>query len=167
MFSLQTPTVLVMRKNYPGNEVVQIPEMEFRLNQFIILGCGYNWSTQPIISCTKGAGNLLLTSATELSGIAFQKVDKFAKLLNLKFISKTMFYEYRGDFVFPEINHAWGKEQKRQIEEITASGRNLQLAVDGQCDTPGHNATYSTVSAMDSETNKLLNFRIVHVKVRP
>ena len=41
----------------------------------------------------------------------------------------------------------------------------LELALDGQCDSPGHNATYSTVSAIDTATNKLINFRVVHVKV--
>ena len=57
-----------------------------RLVFFEILGCDYNWSTQPIIQCTKGAGNLLVKAATELSGISIQKIIKFAKLLRLKFI---------------------------------------------------------------------------------
>ena len=41
----------------------------------------------------------------------------------------------------------------------------LESAVDGQCDSPGHSATYNTVSATDAETNKVINFRVVHVKV--
>ena len=41
----------------------------------------------------------------------------------------------------------------------------LELALDGQCDSPGHNATYNTVSAIGTTTNKLINFRVVHVKV--
>ena len=77
-----------------------------------------------------------------------------------------MYYKHRGNFVFPEIDNAWRKEQQKQIDQIITSGRSLELAVDGQCDTPGHNATYSTVSAMDCETNKILNFRIIHVKVQ-
>ena len=76
-----------------------------------------------------------------------------------------MYYEHRGNFVFPEIDHAWRKNQKEQIEEIKSSERELELSVDGQCDSPGHNATYSTVTAMDTKTNKVLNFKIVHVKV--
>ena len=130
-----------------------------------LLGCEYSWSTQPKVNSTKGAGNLLVTAATELCGISFNKISKFAKLLNLKFISKSMYYEHRGDFVFPEIDHAWRKEQQAQIAEIKESDREIELAVDGQCDSPGHNATYSTVSAMDVVTNKILNFKVVHVKV--
>ena len=41
----------------------------------------------------------------------------------------------------------------------------LKLAFDGQCDSPGHNAMYNTVSAIDTATNKLINFKIIHVKV--
>ena len=37
------------------------------------------------------------------------------------------------------------------------------MAVDGLCDSPGHNATYCTVTAMDCCTNKVLDFNIVHV----
>ena len=38
--------------------------------------------------------------------------------------------------------------------------RTLSLAVDG------HNATYNTVTALHVKTNKVLDIKIVHVKVR-
>ena len=34
-----------------------------------------------------------------------------------------------------------GEDQQKKIDQIITSGRNLEIAVDGQCDTPGHNAT--------------------------
>ena len=108
----------------------------------------------------------MITTATELAGIPFEKIQKFANILKLKFIHKTMYYEHRSNFVFPEIDHAWRKNRNAQIEDIIASGRKLELAIDGQCDSPGHNASYSTVTAMDTFNNKVLNFKIVHVKVR-
>ena len=67
--------------------------------------------------------------------------------------------------MFPEIDAAWQKNQLEQIEEIKSFDRMLKLALDGQCDSPGHNATYNTISAIDTATNKLINFRVVHVKV--
>ena len=76
-----------------------------------------------------------------------------------------MFYELRKQFVFPEIDAEWRKNQVQQIEEIKKCGRVLELAVDGQCDSPGHSAKYNAVSAIDAETNKVINFRVVHVKV--
>ena len=50
-------------------------------------------------------------------------------------------------------------------EKIKKYGRVLELAVDGQSDSPGHSATYNAVSAIDAETNKVINFRVVYVKV--
>ena len=41
----------------------------------------------------------------------------------------------------------------------------LSLALDGQCDSPGHNASYCTVSSMDTQTNKILHFKVVDVTV--
>ena len=41
----------------------------------------------------------------------------------------------------------------------------FELALDGQCDSPGRNATYNTLSTIDTATNKWTNFRVVHVKV--
>ena len=79
-------------------------------------------------------------------------------------ISPVSCISFTGDYVFPEINKAWDEHQKFQISEITASGRSLELGLDGQCDSPGHNATYCTVSAMDAETNKVLDFKVVNVK---
>lgn len=89
----------------------------------------------------RGIGNLLLTSAIDLSGFSFHKIEKFAKLLNLKFLGKSVYYDHRENYVFPKIDHAWRKTQSEQISEITESGRSLQLAVDGQWDSSGHNAT--------------------------
>ena len=76
-----------------------------------------------------------------------------------------MFYEHRKQFVFPETDAAWRKSQVQHIEEMKKCGGVLELAVDEQCDSPGHSATYNTVPAIDAETNKVINFRVVHVKV--
>ena len=55
------------------------------------------------------------------------------------------------------------KNQQEQINEIWESKRSLYLAADGQCDSPGHN----TVTMLDTKTNTILDFSIVHVKVCP
>ena len=106
-----------------------------------------------------------MVAAAEFSGIAYTKLHKFSCLLNLRIPQKTIFYEHRKHLVFPEIDASWRKNQVQQIEEIKKCGRVLELAVDGQCDSPGHSAKYHTVSAIDDETNKVINFRVIHVKV--
>ena len=93
-------------------------------------------------------------------------MEKFTNILNLQFLKKSVYYKYRGDFIYPEINRAWEKNREEQFEEIRESGRTLSLAVDGQCDSPGHNATYNTATTLEVKTNKVLDFKIVHVKVR-
>ena len=93
------------------------------------------------------------------------KIQKFSSLLNLEIPQKTSFYEHRRQYVFPEINAAWRKNQLEQIEEIKSSGLMLELALDGQCHSQGYNLTCDTVSAKDTATNKLINFRVVHVKL--
>jgi hypothetical protein len=63
--------------------------------------------------------------------------------------------------VFPEIDLYWDKHQKDLLKSIDGP---VELAIDGQCDSPGHSATYCTVTAMDLKSEKILNFDIVDVK---
>ena len=63
--------------------------------------------------------------------------------------------------MFPEIDIYWDRHQKELLQSINEP---VQLAIDGQCDSPGHSATYCTVTAMDLNTEKILNFEIIDVK---
>ncbi|XP_057302544.1 uncharacterized protein LOC130636732 [Hydractinia symbiolongicarpus] len=127
-------------------------------------GCDSSWVSQPEMQSTRGLGNLSITSAIEMAGLQFNKMKRFAKVLYLKFLDSSTYYRLRGDYVFPEIYKAWRKHKSKLIDDIKQEDRQLELALDGQCDTPGHNATYSTVSAMDVKTNKIIEFNIVHVR---
>lgn len=127
-------------------------------------GCDVHWSTQSKLAGVKGLGNLFLVAATEMSGIPVQKILRFAQILNLKCIDESNYYRLRAKYVYPEINSAWKRNQIQQIEDIKNSENVLDLALDGQCDTPGHNSTFCTVTAMNVETNKVLDFKVVHVK---
>lgn len=132
---------------------------------FSLLGCHYTWSSQPNITSKISIGNVLVTAATEFAGISFTSLHKFANLLNLKFFGSSTYYNHRRDYIYPEVDHAWIKNQVEQVDEIVESGRSLNLAADGQCDSPGHNAAYNTVTMMDTHTNKVLAFKVVHVEV--
>ena len=88
----------------------------------MLIACTYRWSSQPEIPHSKGCGNILILAA-EFAGIKY--------------------------FIYPEINRAWEKNQEEQFEEIREPGGMLPLALDGQCDSPGHNATYNTVTAQE------------------
>lgn len=74
-------------------------------------------------------------------------------------------FSFKGKYVFPEIHNKWKTNRRQTIREIHQSERKtVDIAVDGQCDSPGHNATYCTVTAMDAESNKVLDFSVVNVK---
>ena len=107
----------------------------------------------------------MIPAVSEFSGIGYTKLQKFSSLLSLKIPQRESFYERRRQLVFPEIDAARQKNQLEQIEEIKPSVRMLELALDGQCDSPGCKVTYNTVSATDTATNKLIIFRVVYVKV--
>ena len=132
----------------------------------MLIGCAYRWSSQSKIPHTKGCGNILIPAAAEFSGIGYFKMEKFANILNLQFLKKSVYYKHKGDFIYPEINRAWEKNQEEQFEEIRESGKTISLAVDEQCDSPGHDGTYNAATALDVKTNKVLDYKIVHVKVR-
>ena len=66
-----------------------------------------------------------------------------------------MFYEQQKQFVFPEIDAAW---RVQQIQEIKKCDRGSELVFDGQFDSPGHSATYNTVSAIDTKNKASYQF---------
>ena len=107
----------------------------------------------------------MIIAAAEFAGIRYTKLQKFSSPLKLKIPQKTSSYEHRRQYVFPEIDAAWRKNQLEQIEEIKSSCRLLELALDGQCDSPSHNGTYNIVSAIVTATNKLIKFRVAYVNV--
>lgn len=137
---------------------------QYRVELHCINGCVYRWSSQPLLGAAAGAGNLMVTAAADMVGIPFPKLKRFAFVMNLKMIEKTTFYRLRGQYVFPEINKAWSLHRKKLISEMKSAPEKISLGVDGQCDSPGHSATYCTVTSMDTKTNKVLDVEVVNVK---
>ena len=81
----------------------------------------------------------------------------------IKIIFNLKNYFLIGDYVFPAINDAWTSEQGHLISDIKSQQQGLEIAVDGQCDSPGFSASYCTVTAMDAATNKVVDLNVVHV----
>jgi len=127
-------------------------------------GCLFEWSSQPQTYGTKGTGNVSFVAATEMAGITVQKMFRFVDLLNLKMISERNYYYLRESYVYPAIDHAWKTYQSKLYEEARLVENGIRIAIDGQCDSPGHNASYCTVTATNVSNNKVIDFQIVHVK---
>ena len=67
-----------------------------------------------------GLGNLYIVAATEMAGISFSKLARFASVLNMKFIEESAYYRLRGDYVYPEINNAWEMERKKMVSSLVS-----------------------------------------------
>ena len=80
--------------------------------------CDVEWKSQPTVGKLKGLGNLSLATSIAFSGIPFAKFERFAYLINLKFISDSLYYQLRKEFIFPVVRQKWNKERKRVISLI-------------------------------------------------
>ena len=124
--------------------------------------CDIDWKSQPTVGGLKGVGNLFLATSIAFSGLTFAKIQRFAWLINLKFISDSVYYQLRRDFILPVIRQKWNVERKKMINILRS--RNLIVLIgDGRCDSPGHNAKYCTYTFMESETGKVVDTIIIPV----
>ena len=49
------------------------------------------------------------------------------------------------------------------LKKSKKQGEAIDLCGDGQSDSPGHNAKYGTYSLMDENSEKIVDFSLVHV----
>ena len=61
--------------------------------------------------------------------------------------------------MYSDIKNAWLREQVLQWEEIENSGRRAPEALDGQSDTPGYNASYYTISSINTQKDEIFIFQ--------
>lgn len=126
-------------------------------------GCNYRWQSQPSLTGTKGAGNLLIAAAIFFSGIHFAKFEQFSANANLKTISEDTYTNLRKNYVFPVVKSTWEEEQDVIFEELKSRDAQIALAGDGRCDSPGHCAKYCTYTLLDVESQKVVDFKVISV----
>ena len=66
---------------------VQNTGSQFHLKITCFNNCDVEWKSQPTVGSLKGLGNLFLATSIAFSGLPFAKFQRFAWLVNLKFIS--------------------------------------------------------------------------------
>ena len=135
-------------------------QVHFKFNCFN--NCQVDWKSQPTVGDLKGLGNLFMSTSIAFSGIPFAKIDRFAKLINLKFISDSVYYQIKRDFIVPVVKSRWMKERKNMFKLLKS--RNIIILVgDGRCDSPGHSAKYCTYTFIDTETGNVIDTEVVPV----
>ena len=75
--------------------------------------------------------------------------------------SERQFYDLQKDYVYPIVHTTYVRQQ----DAIIAYLRNnqLHLSSDGRLDSPGYSAKYATYLLMDSATDLILDYSLVHV----
>ena len=67
-------------------------------------------------------------------------------------------------YILTAVRNVWGS----RVKELHAKreGKNVRLAGDGRCDSPGHCAKYGCYTLMDADTHEILHVELVPVIYR-
>ena len=119
------------------------------------------WNSHSLINNTS-ARNLLIASSIFFSSSTFAHINEFCSCLNLKFISKCLFYDIQDKYLYPILNSSCEQQQLSVMEEARHKEL-VNLCGDARCDSPGHNAKYGTYTMMGEENGKVISFSLVQV----
>ena len=125
---------------------------------------GGSWSAQPLTNRMR-AGNLLLSSCLLLSGNSYTKTALFFKFLNVKFISKSLFYQHQGLFIAPAVQRYWDLMRENLLDE--RKNKEILLSSDARNDSPGHCAQYCTYTIADMVDKVILQQNVLDVREVP
>ena len=116
------------------------------------------WKSQPDIAGIP-MGNNLLSGAILYSGSLPRKFLGGLKSINLACISRETFFRHQRQFLQMVIQSSWILQCNLQFTEI--QGTDVVIGGDGRCDSMGHSAKYGSYTAVNLETNKILNVEII------
>ena len=151
-------SVVVSRKDWTTGSMVTF-KME------CIEGHETTWRSQPMIHGLP-IGNLLVGAAILFTGLTYARIAAFSAALNLVMFNKSTFYRTQRTKLFPVVQEAWQEQQDFVIADLQAH-KQLILAGDGRCDSPGHSAKYGTYTLMQADSSqqhssqKVVDFQLV------
>ena len=120
----------------------------------------FKWNSQPIKN-SYALGNILLAASLLFSGMTFCRFALMCSFFRLKIFSQATFYRLQNSFLFPVIYKFWKIEQANAITKF--KDQEVEVIGDGRCDSPGYSAKYGTYTMMESHSNTILDFQVVHV----
>ena len=83
-------------------------------------------------------------------------------MINIACISKARFFEIQKALIFSVVNRCY-KMLRDEIYEGCSNVVTNHFSGDGRCDSPGYSAKHGTYSLMNTETNMIVDFQVVHV----
>ena len=93
-------------------------------------------------------------------GLNMSQIFEFFRQLNLAICSRASFYRLQSVYVNPIVYSYWTRMQKQLQDHLKQIGRPITLTGDGQFDSPGFSASYCFYSAVETTTNKVLDFYV-------
>ena len=154
-----TAPVINVHKNQPVGMLLHVEVT--CLNGHI----AYQWESMPRVG-DMPAGHLIGSAALMFSGNQYSSISALVKFMNVSFIGKSSYYSVQKTFLVPVVMSYWQQEQEALIEDMLARvdrGKEIKIAGDGQCDSPGFSAKYCTYSLMDQQNGKIVNFNVKQV----
>ena len=121
-----------------------------------------NWSSQPM-SGAMPYGNLILSAAIMFCGASPVKCLRALDFAGIENISISTYNKIQSSYLTPGILQVWKRQQESSIQTIQQSDRQIRLAGDARCCTPGHTAKFASYSMLDLDTGKILDFKLVQV----
>lgn len=118
------------------------------------------WRSQPLVH-GKPAGNLLISAAILFAGGSPTATIKMFRHIKICMISARTFFNYQRGYLVPAINTVWSQQEEELFAEL--QGRDIDVAGDGRCDSPGFSAKYLTYSIHVAQLNKIVHFEQVQV----
>ncbi|XP_022339797.1 uncharacterized protein LOC111134747 [Crassostrea virginica] len=115
------------------------------------------WCSQPVLNRGLHGGDLMISSAILFSGNNFNKMELFAKFMQMGFPNQSSFTRLQRRYLVPAVDQLWDEKQMEMVEEMAE--KDLVLLGDGRMDSPGHCAQYCTYTFMDNETKKILSVK--------
>lgn len=121
------------------------------------------WAAQEFIPGTETrTGNIALVSAAQVSNIPYPNLLSLFTSASISGFSKRHFQSISHHYVYRVIRDMYERQQNELYAEIVAKKTPIHITVDGQYDSPGFSAELCAVTAIESTTNMVLDFAIVH-----
>ncbi|KAM7297594.1 uncharacterized protein ISCGN_022745, partial [Ixodes scapularis] len=119
------------------------------------------WRSQPMLG-GKGAGNVLFCAGIRFSGAQVATTFRVLESLNIAMITERMYYYYQSGYLLPVVKQVYERRNSELLEELR--GKNLDLAGDGRCDSPGFCTKYCTYTFHEASTKRLIHIEQVQVR---
>ncbi|XP_061184341.1 uncharacterized protein LOC133192340 [Saccostrea echinata] len=76
------------------------------------------WCSQPILNRGLHGGDLMFASSILFSGNNFNKMELFAKFLQMGFPSQSSFTRLQRQYLVPSVDELWSQKQEELIAEL-------------------------------------------------